>query len=520
MAVADLQSIRQVGVARQMAGMLVALHRQTFGNHAMTFSGPAIPLTRRGFVGLSLGLAVAGRSAAWAAGLPRDADIVVIGAGAAGIAAARRIAAANRKVLVVEAGAKIGGRCQTDTAAFGVPFDRGARLLYNPDLLPLVKLARSAGLEIVAAPQGQKMRIGRRYARAGEAEDFLATLVRANRAIDDASRRGDIACAAVLPKDLGDWSGAAEFLLGPYATGKDLKDLSTVDQVRALHREAAVSVRPGIGALVAKLAEGLPVVLSTPATRIVWGSRDCTVETPAGNITARAVVVTASTNVLTSGKIKFSPELPKRQLEAASKLSLGSSDHIALELPGNPLGLARDDVLIEQSRDNRTAALTANVGGSSICTVDVGGSFGRDLSAQGDAAMVAFATEWLGKLFGSEVAGAVKRSSVTRWDAEPYVLGAMSAAAPGGQANRRVLSEPLGGLFLAGEATHETQWGTVGGAWESGEHAADAALKKIGALKEAAPAAAAPRPKHRSRAKSAEGSHAAPRAPSLFWPRN
>ncbi|MEW6641125.1 MAG: FAD-dependent oxidoreductase [Pseudomonadota bacterium] len=474
-----------------------------------------MPLTRRAFVGLSLGLAAAGRSVAWAAPLPRDADIVVIGAGAAGIAAARRVAAANRRVVVIEAGAKIGGRCQTDTAAFDAPFDRGARWLYNPDIQPLVKLARGAGLEIVTAPQGQKMRIGRRYARAGEAEDFLATLVRANRAIDDAARRGDIACAAVLPKDLGDWSGATEFLFGPYATGKDLKDLSTVDQVRGLHRDAAVSLRPGLGALVAKLAEGLLVVLSTPATRIVWGGRDCTVETPAGNITARAVIVTASTNVLTAGKIKFAPELPKRQLDAAGKLSLGSYDHIALELPGNPLGLTRDDVLIEQSRDNRTAALTANVGGSSICTVDVAGSFGRDLAAQGDAAMVAFATEWLGKLFGSEVAGAVKRSSVTRWDAAPYVLGAMSAAAPGAQASRRILSEPLGALFLAGEAAHETQWGTVGGAWESGERAAEAALKKIGALKE--PEAAAPaRPARRSRAKSAEGV----RGPSLSWPRN
>ncbi|MBR1216757.1 FAD-dependent oxidoreductase [Bradyrhizobium sp. U87765 SZCCT0131] len=472
-------------------------------------------LTRRNFVGLSLGLVVGGRSIASAAPLPRDADIVVIGAGAAGIAAARRIAAANRKVLVLEAGAAIGGRCQTDATTFDGPFDRGARWLYNPDLQPLAKLARSAGMELVAAPQGQKMRIGRRYARAGEAEDFLATLVRANRAIDDGARRADIACAAVLPKDLGDWSGATEFLLGPYATGKDLKDLSTVDQVRALRRDAAMSVRPGVGALMVKLAEGLPVALSTPATRIVWGNRDCTVETPAGNVSARVVIVTASTSVLTSGKIRFAPELPKRQLDAASKLTLGNSDHIALELPGNPLGLGRDDVLIEQSRDNRTASLVANVGGSSVCSVDVGGGFGRDLSAQGEAAMVAFAREWLGKLFGSDAVSGVRRTSVTRWDAAPYVLGAMSAAAPGAQGSRRVLGEPLGPLLLAGEATHETQWGTVGGAWESGERAADAALKRIGGAKEAAPAAVS-RPARQSRPR-----HEAPRAPSsaMSWPR-
>lgn len=473
-----------------------------------------MPLTRRGFMGLSLGFAAAGLGRAWAAPLPRDADIVVIGAGAAGIAAARRIAAAGRKVVVIEATGQVGGRCQTDATTFSQPFDRGAWWMYNPDSHPLVKLARGVGLDIAPATQGQKIRIGRRNARAGEAEDFLATLVRANRAIDEAARRSDIACAAVLPKDLGDWNGTTEFLLGPFGTGKDLKDLSVGDQFRSQHRDAAAAPRRGLGTLIAKLGEGLPMVLSTPATRVVWSNRDASVETPAGTIAARAVIVTASTNVLTSGKIRFAPELPKRQLDAAAKLSLGSYDHIALELPGNPLGLSRDDVLIEQSKDNRTGVLHANIGGSSLCMLDVGGGFGRDLAGQGEAAMVAFAIEWLVKLFGSDIAGVVKRSSTTRWDTAPYVLGAMSAAAPGGQAGRRVLMEPSGALFLAGEATHETQWGTVGGAWESGERAAEAALKKIGALKEAEPAKPE-RPARRPRARSDEP----PRTPGMAWPR-
>ena len=139
--------------------------------------------------------------------MPREADIVVIGAGAAGIAAARRIMAANRKVIVVEAASQIGGRCQTDASTFDVPFDRGARWMHNPETNPMIKLARAAGLEITTAPAGQKIRIGRRNARAGETEEFLAALVRANRAIDEAARRFDVSCASVLPKDLGDWAG-------------------------------------------------------------------------------------------------------------------------------------------------------------------------------------------------------------------------------------------------------------------------------------------------------------------------
>jgi monoamine oxidase len=458
-------------------------------------------ITRRAFVSASAAFALApalnGRAVA--APLPRDADIVVIGAGAAGIAAARRVVAANRKVIVIEASDRLGGRCLTDTATFDVPFDRGARWMHNPDTNTLIKLALGAGLETFPAPLGQRIRIGRRNARAGETEDFLATLVRANRAIDDLARKADLSCATALPKDLGDWAATVEFMLGAYATGKDLKDLSAMDQVRAQDRNAAVGCRQGLGALIGKLGAGLPVALATPATRITWSGRDVTVETPAGRINARAAIVTASSNVLAAGRIKFTPDLPKRQLDAAAKLSLGSTDHIALQLSGNPLGLTRDEAVIEQSSGPRTAVLQANLGASSLCTIDVAGGFGRDLSAQGEAAMVAFAVEWLTKLFGSDVAAAVKRTSATRWNAAPYVLGAMSAAAPGGQGSRRVLMEPVGSVFLAGEAAHETLWGTVDGAWESGERAADAALRKIGAIKEPASAAPARKPVRRQR---------------------
>src|SRR5579872_3380674 len=127
-------------------------------------------MTRRQLFSVSAGMAMTpllGRRAS-AATLPRETDIVVVGAGAAGIAAARRIQAANRKVIVVEADSRLGGRCWTDVTTFDMPFDRGARWLHNPDTNPMIKLARNAGLDISPAPSGQKIRIGQRNARAGE----------------------------------------------------------------------------------------------------------------------------------------------------------------------------------------------------------------------------------------------------------------------------------------------------------------------------------------------------------------
>src|SRR6202022_4947987 len=120
-------------------------------------------MTRRDCLSASAALAMAPALGprAWGAPLPRDADIVVIGAGAAGIAAARRIQAANRKVIVVEATGQVGGRCLTDTTSFEAPFDRGARWMHNPDTNPMIKLARTVGLDVAPVTLGQKIRIGR-----------------------------------------------------------------------------------------------------------------------------------------------------------------------------------------------------------------------------------------------------------------------------------------------------------------------------------------------------------------------
>jgi monoamine oxidase len=112
--------------------------------------------------------------------------------------------------------------------------------------------------------------------------------------------------------------------------------------------------------------------------------------------------------------------------------------------------------------------------------IDVGGNFGRGLSRQGEAAMIDFGIGWLVNLFGSNVKTAVKRRAVTQWDREPWVRGAFSAAAPGGQPGRAVLSESLNErVWFAGEALNESLWGTVAGAWQSGERAADGVLNLL-----------------------------------------
>jgi len=413
-----------------------------------------------------------------------ETETIIVGAGAAGIAAARRLAAAGRRFVLVEAADRVGGRCVTDSKLFGVPFDLGARWIYSSDVNPVSKLARSGKLDIYPAPPGQRVRIGRRNARESELEDFLSSLVRANRAIGDAGRgKVDMHCAQALPKDLGDWRPAVEFVLGPYNYGTDLNEISAMDMARAADRDSNAFCRQGYGALLASLAN-VPVQLSTPVLQIDTRPNTTEVRTAKGTLRGRFVIITVSTGVLSGGKIQFTPELPKRQLDALARLKLGSFDHIALELTGNPLGLQRDDLVFEKAASAQTGALLANIGGSSIATVSVGGKFGRELAGKGDKDMVDFAIGWLTGLYGGDLRKAVKRTHATRWNTSPFVLGAVAAAGPGGQLARRTMMEPIRDrLYFAGEAIHDTQFGTVGGAWESGDRAAEAILRKLGVLK-------------------------------------
>jgi monoamine oxidase len=443
-------------------------------------------------------------------------DVIIVGAGAAGIAAARRLAAASRRYVLLEASDHVGGRCVTDARTFSVPFDRGAHWIYSPELNPLIKLPPRRGIDVYRAPPSQKIRIGRRYAREGELEDFLTAEVRAMRAISDAARKADLACEQVVPNDLGDWRPTVEFVLGPYGCAKDLAQVSCVDLTKGAERNAAMFCREGLGALIAAMADGLQVQLLTPV-KSIDSRRGLTVETGKGTLTARAAIVTVSTNVIASGRIQFSPELPHRTIDAFGKLSLGSYDHIALELTGNPLGLESDDLVLEKSADTHTAAMLANVSGTPLCVVDVAGVFGHDLAAQGEAAMIAFASDWLAGLYGSDIKKSIGRTQATRWGNDPWTLGSSSAAGPGGQFARRALMDPVNdAIWFAGEAAHETSWGTVGGAWESGERAADALLQRIGPAKPAPAETSEPEPRRRAKRERSEPQARTSGTPSIM----
>lgn len=161
-------------------------------------------------------------------------------------------------------------------------------------------------------------------------------------------------------------------------------------------------------------------------------------------------------------------------------MKLGSYDHVALAFNSNPLGLDANEVIFERVRTTKTAALFANVHGTRLSLLTLAGRSGAEVADKGENAMTDFALDWISGVFGSTARKAVLRVHAMPWNKDPWTLGAFSSAPPGAQEARKALSDPLNDVvWFAGEAVHQTAWGTVGGAWQNGERAADAVIARL-----------------------------------------
>ena len=279
------------------------------------------PPSRRGFMA---GAASAALLPAIAHAQPTSPDVVVIGAGAAGIAAARRVIAGGKTVVVIEASDRIGGRAYTETDSFGLPFDQGCSWLQGPRSgVPHVALAQELGLELVDHSNARDVfYVGDRPATSTEQSAY-------NRAFDQIEARvygiGDVAASSRLPADLK-YTAVAQSWIGPMDFGVDFANLSTGDMNSYGSYAYNYLVREGLGTLVAAHGRGLPVRTGVAATAIDWSGEGVRVETTEGIITAQACIITVSTGVLASGAIKFTPALPVEKAEAINDVPNGSAD--------------------------------------------------------------------------------------------------------------------------------------------------------------------------------------------------
>jgi monoamine oxidase len=419
-----------------------------------------------------------------------DVDVVVIGAGLAGLGAATALREAGRQAVVLEASGRIGGRAWTTypEALGGAWFDMGAVWLHNAETNPLVPIARAAGEDLLRSDKLRVERtfVGTREATAAEYADYAGAWQRyEDRAAALLRDRQDVALAEVarsMPDD--QWAVTVETWEGPIICVAAADEFSARDWLRNVLSGSNLVPAGGIGAFVARrLGEGLDIRLNTPVVRVAWSGQGVAVETARGTITARSVIVTVSTGVLGGEGIAFDPALPAATQAAIAALPMGLALKVALRANGpDRLGLPLHCSLDRQVKRSGDPTMGFQCWPYKRDYIQgwVGGPVAWELARGGEAAAVDFALGQLRSVLGGQVdrlfAGGAHL--VTRWDADPFVRGAYSFVRPGDAGARVALAQPVGDgrLLFAGEACHDGMAGTLAGAWISGQDAAKIAV--------------------------------------------
>ena len=410
-----------------------------------------------------------------------DVEVVVVGGGAAGVAAANRLCQAAVRCVLVEARPRLGGRAWTVTNAAGLALDLGCGWLHSADRNPWSEIARQQGAATdKTPPPWTRPSLENGFPRA-EQDDFRQALSEFYARLEDAAGGSTDVAAASLLDPACRWNGLINSV-GTYISGADLDRLSVKDFDRYADSGINWRVVEGYGSVVSAYGEDLPVVMDCPVHDIDHSGKRLRVETRNGAFTADQVIVTVPSAVLAAESIAFAPKLAAKT-EAARGLPLGLADKLFMSLAD------ADEFDSEVRVFGRTDR--AGTGGYHIRPFGrpqiegyFGGRFAAELERAGEDAFFELAVSELVGLFGSAFASRLKPIRVHRWGCDPYALGSYSSALPGYADCRAKLAEPVDDrLFFAGEACSANDFSTAHGAWLTGV----AAAEKVLAVRAAAP---------------------------------
>lgn len=407
-------------------------------------------------------------------------DLVIIGAGAAGLRAAME---AERKCLsyvLLEAKSRIGGRAFTENGRLGVPFDCGAYWMHSASMNPFPAIADELGFVYRKGGRQRQVFIDDRWATDEEMREREAYFERNVAAVIQAGRMGkDVPFTDILEKNerwrplLDQWIAAVN--------GVDPDRASTLDHSNYRDTGENWPVRDGYGALLARHAANVPVETNTPAERIHWSGSEVRVETPKGTLSAQAAILTVSTGVLASEVIRFEPTLPEWKLSAVYAVPMGMANKVAFAFDRNVFDIPDDMSATVYANSSRTLGFQIRHFGRNVVSGYLGGRLSSEMERAGPRAMTEFALEKLKKIFGSGIVKHLTGTITTAWESDPFIRGAYSAARPGEAHRRAELALPLNGrLFFAGEATSPDFFTTVHGAYFSGSRVVNSVERIIG----------------------------------------
>ena len=396
-----------------------------------------------------------------------DTDLAIVGAGAAGLAAARTAARVGLDFHLLEARSRVGGRCVTVASPAGCAVDLGASWIHaaGPGN-PLTAEARRLGIETPPDPRRRRLFAAGRPATPAAHAAYAAV----SAALMTAGAPGGDASLADLvggdPTRL-----AAVKHLARAVCGVEPKEAGLADWFDCTDGEDDL-VRGGYGALLKAATVKVPVTTSAPVRSIEVGPRGVSLEGAFGTLRARHVILTIPLPVLAAGGIEVRPAWPKETLAAFAALPSGVLLKAAFDLRAEPLGLS--DTWYAQDAGGDGPFFLVRPLGEDSAYAFFGGERARTLEAEGERAVFAAAEAGFVAMLGVEARGVLRPAATHLWGRDPLALGSYSVARPGGLWARSALRAPIfERLWLAGEATaHGGRQATVAGAWQAGEAAA------------------------------------------------
>ncbi len=405
-----------------------------------------------------------------------DFDIIVIGAGAAGLAAGVRLAASPASFIVIEARARSGGRAFTESSST-YPLDRGCGWLHSADRNPWRALAESAGFTIdKTEPAWGSQAFDLGFSQQDQAAFAEASEAFNTRIFEATSNQRDQA-AANLFEPCHRWNPLIN-AVSTYMSGAALEHISVRDLAHYADSEINWRIREGYGAAIGAFGAKLPIALNCAVSAIDHSGTRLRIEASTGVLTAKAVIVTLPSSLLSSGGLQFRPNLPRKR-EAAEGLPLGIANKLFIGLD-QPEDLPVDGHLFGRIDRAETASYHLRPFGRPLIECYFGGALARDLEQAGPDALFAFACDELALLFGNSFRQRLHFITATSWALDPFSRGSYSYAGPGHADARQKLAQSVDDrLFFAGEACSAHHFSTAHGAYETGIAAAEEALAAV-----------------------------------------
>jgi len=407
--------------------------------------------------------------------LPSEVDVAIIGAGAAGLGAARALANSRLSLIVLEARDRVGGRGHTIMASPDITFDVGCGWLHSADKNSFVPVAQELNFEIDRNRPPWRERGFDAAFPPEQRREFMRALDAFYQRAEQAAKDGRDSAANACLEPGNRWNPMID-AISTYVNGTELDRVSILDMDAYEDTGLNWRVRQGYGALMAAYGAPCPLALNTEVTRIDHSTSRLSIETSKGTLSARCVIVTVPTNLIADEAIRFHPELPAK-VDAARGLPLGLADKVTLALD-RPDDLPVDGNLRGATMRTAMGAYHLRPFGQACVEGFFGGRFARELEDAGEGALAAQAIDEIVAMLGADYRRRLKPLAESRWARDPFARGSYSHALPGHAGARAVLAAPIDGrLFFAGEATSPNFFSTAHGAKDSGERAAREVMK-------------------------------------------